>query len=253
MTSLSCFWPPVRPPASAWFGRLRLDALADLFTQTLHLAQKLGMVKMGRVALDGAELGRGWRSFGGVSISWLSRWPSGEGGCRGCGSHGRLSKQCWRRAGLVRCLGVGADATAQAGAEIGPVSGYGPAIGVVTVPRWVLGADAWVPPQVCRDVLEVPAGAGRPLRAEPIALVSGWQRRARFPRLGHDQRKPVPAEEITAVVSHASSTLPHGSACVAVMTPAASTIAGVPRARDALRPSSLSPDAASTSYGPPAP
>ena len=36
--------------------RRRLDALADLFTQSLHLAQKLGMVKMGRVALDGTKL-----------------------------------------------------------------------------------------------------------------------------------------------------------------------------------------------------
>ncbi|MDX3233069.1 transposase, partial [Streptomyces sp. ME19-01-6] len=33
-----------------------LDCLADLFLQSLHLAQKLGMVKMGRVALDGTKL-----------------------------------------------------------------------------------------------------------------------------------------------------------------------------------------------------
>ncbi|MFJ8763117.1 IS1182 family transposase [Streptomyces cyaneofuscatus] len=38
------------------FRRRHLDALADLFTQSLHLAQKLGMVKMGRVALDGTKL-----------------------------------------------------------------------------------------------------------------------------------------------------------------------------------------------------
>ncbi|MEN8649434.1 IS1182 family transposase [Streptomyces sp. 21So2-11] len=36
--------------------RRHLDALADLFTQSLHLAQRLGMVKMGRVALDGTKL-----------------------------------------------------------------------------------------------------------------------------------------------------------------------------------------------------
>ncbi|MEV4921318.1 transposase [Streptomyces roseoverticillatus] len=36
--------------------RRHLDALADLFLQSLHLAQKLGMVKMGRVALDGTKL-----------------------------------------------------------------------------------------------------------------------------------------------------------------------------------------------------
>ncbi|SNQ45522.1 transposase (fragment) [Frankia canadensis] len=36
----------------ARFRRRHLDALAGLFLQSLHLAQKLGMVKMGRVALD---------------------------------------------------------------------------------------------------------------------------------------------------------------------------------------------------------
>ncbi|WP_435843885.1 IS1182 family transposase [Streptomyces hirsutus] len=40
----------------SWFRRCHLDALAGLFTQSLHLAAKLGMVKMGRVALDGTKL-----------------------------------------------------------------------------------------------------------------------------------------------------------------------------------------------------
>ena len=40
----------------ARFRRRHLDALAGLFTQSLHLAQKLGMVTMGRVALDGTKL-----------------------------------------------------------------------------------------------------------------------------------------------------------------------------------------------------
>ncbi|NGO10911.1 IS1182 family transposase [Streptomyces sp. HC44] len=40
----------------ARFRRRHLGALADLFTQSLHLAAKLGMVKMGRVALDGTKL-----------------------------------------------------------------------------------------------------------------------------------------------------------------------------------------------------
>jgi transposase len=40
----------------ARFRRRHLDALADLFLQSLHLAKKLGMVKMGRVALDGTKL-----------------------------------------------------------------------------------------------------------------------------------------------------------------------------------------------------
>ncbi|MER5804256.1 transposase [Streptomyces mirabilis] len=38
------------------FRRRHLDAIAALFTQSLHLAQKLGMVKMGRTALDGTKL-----------------------------------------------------------------------------------------------------------------------------------------------------------------------------------------------------
>ncbi|GAA0443645.1 hypothetical protein GCM10009544_03100 [Streptomyces stramineus] len=40
----------------ARFRRRHLDVLAGLCTQALHLAQKLGMVKMGRVALDGTKL-----------------------------------------------------------------------------------------------------------------------------------------------------------------------------------------------------
>ncbi|MFF4386192.1 IS1182 family transposase [Streptomyces sp. NPDC001552] len=38
------------------FRRRHLDALAGLFTQSLHLATRLGMVRMGRVALDGTKL-----------------------------------------------------------------------------------------------------------------------------------------------------------------------------------------------------
>lgn len=40
----------------ARFRRRHLDALAGLFTQSLHLAMKLGMVAMGRIALDGTKL-----------------------------------------------------------------------------------------------------------------------------------------------------------------------------------------------------
>jgi transposase len=40
----------------ARFRRRHLDALAGLFTQSLHLAQRLGLVTMGRVALDGTKL-----------------------------------------------------------------------------------------------------------------------------------------------------------------------------------------------------
>lgn len=38
------------------FRARHLDALAGIFTQSLHLAQRLGMVKSGRVALDGTKL-----------------------------------------------------------------------------------------------------------------------------------------------------------------------------------------------------
>jgi hypothetical protein len=38
------------------FRRRHMNALAELFTQSLNLATKLGMVKMGRVALDGTKL-----------------------------------------------------------------------------------------------------------------------------------------------------------------------------------------------------
>lgn len=38
------------------FRRRHLDALTDLFTQSLQLAQRLGLVKMGCVALDGLQL-----------------------------------------------------------------------------------------------------------------------------------------------------------------------------------------------------
>jgi transposase len=40
----------------ARFRRRHLDALADLLVQSLRLAQQLGMVKLGRVALDGTKL-----------------------------------------------------------------------------------------------------------------------------------------------------------------------------------------------------
>lgn len=40
----------------ARFRRRHLEALAGLFTQSLRLAQRLGMVRMGRVALDGTKL-----------------------------------------------------------------------------------------------------------------------------------------------------------------------------------------------------
>ncbi|MEU9128801.1 hypothetical protein AB0D08_11915 [Kitasatospora sp. NPDC048540] len=52
-------------------------------------------------------------------------------------------------------------------------SGYGPVIGVLTVPPWRPGLDESVLPQSYRDVLEVLRDAGRPLRAKQIAPVLG--------------------------------------------------------------------------------
>jgi len=45
-----------RTSAGSRFCRSNLNALAHLFTQSPHLARKLGMVKMGRVAPDGTKL-----------------------------------------------------------------------------------------------------------------------------------------------------------------------------------------------------
>lgn len=52
-------------------------------------------------------------------------------------------------------------------------AGYGPVIGVLTVPPWQPGLDTSVLPQVYRDVLEVLRDAGRPLRAKQIAPALG--------------------------------------------------------------------------------
>ncbi|MGH3180770.1 MAG: hypothetical protein ACRDOH_18765 [Streptosporangiaceae bacterium] len=46
-------------------------------------------------------------------------------------------------------------------------------IGLVTVPPREEGGDALVLPQSCRDLLEVVAGAGRPLKAAQIATAAG--------------------------------------------------------------------------------
>ena len=49
----------------------------------------------------------------------------------------------------------------------------GSPIGVVTVSAWRAGMDASVLPQTYRDVLEVLADAGRPLRAKQLAVLLG--------------------------------------------------------------------------------
>jgi hypothetical protein len=52
-------------------------------------------------------------------------------------------------------------------------AGYGPVIGVLTVPPWRPGLDTSVLLQAYRDVLEVLRDAGRPLRAKQIAPALG--------------------------------------------------------------------------------
>lgn len=80
--------------------RRHLNALADLFTRSLHLAQKPGVVKMGRVAPDGAKLeanaykhkamSDGRRRQGGADRG-RDRPPGGEGRrpARRCHRHRR--------------------------------------------------------------------------------------------------------------------------------------------------------------------
>jgi hypothetical protein len=66
------------------------------------------------------------------------------------------------------------DSVADTGTGGDPTgAGYGPVIGVLTVPPWRPGLDASVLPQSYRDVLEVLRDAGRPLRAKQIAPALG--------------------------------------------------------------------------------
>jgi hypothetical protein len=65
-----------------------------------------------------------------------------------------------------------ADAARQDGGP-GGKPGQASPIGAVTVPPWQEGAEASVLPQAYRDLLEVAAGAGRPLRAAEFAAATG--------------------------------------------------------------------------------
>lgn len=49
----------------------------------------------------------------------------------------------------------------------------GSPVGLVTVPEWREGTEASVLPQVYRDLVEVVADAGRPLRAAQVAAAAG--------------------------------------------------------------------------------
>ena len=94
----------------------------------------------------------------------------------------RLSRLEITRETVAEILGGAGTGQPAAGQEAGPaaeaasagslVTGGSP-IGVVAVPPWRPGLAQSVLPPSCRDLLEVLAGAGRPLRAGSIAAAAG--------------------------------------------------------------------------------
>jgi hypothetical protein len=76
---------------------------------------------------------------------------------------------------VTRVLEEPAVAEPPAGHDGSPTGKPGPAspIGAVTVPPWQEGLSASVLPQSYRDLLEVAADAGRPLRAGEFAAAAG--------------------------------------------------------------------------------
>ena len=69
------------------------------------------------------------------------------------------------------------DEPAAAGPPAGPAGEPRPAspIGAVAVPPWREGSPASALPRSYQDLLEVAAGAGRPLRAGEFAAAAGWE------------------------------------------------------------------------------
>jgi hypothetical protein len=93
----------------------------------------------------------------------------------------RLARLGITRETVAEILGGTGTGQPAAGQEGGPAEAVpagslvtgGPPIGVVTVPPWRPGLAQPVLPPSYRDLLEVPAGAGRPLRAGGIAAAAG--------------------------------------------------------------------------------
>jgi hypothetical protein len=95
----------------------------------------------------------------------------------------RLSRLEITRETVAEILGGVSTGEATAGREAGPAAADpapvnarlpgGPPIGVVTVPPWRPGLAQSVLPPSYRDLLEVLADAGRPLRAGGIAAAAG--------------------------------------------------------------------------------
>ncbi|MGO9219176.1 MAG: hypothetical protein ACLP5E_15650 [Streptosporangiaceae bacterium] len=91
----------------------------------------------------------------------------------------RAEAQASRRAiaseEVMRVLEEPAAAEPPAGQDGAPAGRPRPAppVGAVAVPPWQEGAEASVLPQSYQDLLEVAAGAGRPLRAGEFAAAAG--------------------------------------------------------------------------------
>jgi transposase len=91
------------------FRARHLAALAGVFTQSLHLAQKTGMVKMGRVALDGTKLEANASKHKAMSYARLidkaSAYPEGSrpaATVSRCATASPLPPGPHRRAGVAR-------------------------------------------------------------------------------------------------------------------------------------------------------
>jgi len=69
--------------------------------------------------------------------------------------------------------GAGAPAAVMPDGAAPSRSGHLSAVGVLAVPPWRAGLEASALPQAYRDLLEVAADAGRPLRAAQIAAAAG--------------------------------------------------------------------------------
>lgn len=85
------------------------------------------------------------------------------------GAEEQVSRLAIAREEVTRVLEEPAAAEPAAEPELRPAS----PIGAVTVPPWQDGSEASVLPQSYRDLLEVAADAGRPLRAGEFAAAAG--------------------------------------------------------------------------------
>jgi cell division septum initiation protein DivIVA len=86
----------------------------------------------------------------------------------------RLSRLVIARETVEEVLnGAGPEAAVTPDGAAASRSGHLPAVGVLAVPPWRPGLEASALPEAYRDLLEVAADAGRPLRAGQIAAAAG--------------------------------------------------------------------------------